>query len=356
MKKNNNNKLLMMIMKGRTFFVLAILVIFFAVKSPSFLTPNSIIAIMKHVALFGILGVGMTYVIITGGIDLSVGSVVGLVGMIAGGLIVDGLKVGGYTVYFNVPAIVVISLILGALVGLVNGVIITKFDVAPFIATLGMMNVARGLAMLRTNGATFSNIAGHEALGNTGFKLLGSSIGKVPVVVYVFALLIIIATVVLKYTSFGWHVFSVGGNPRASLLSGIKVKKVTTMVYMFSGVCAAIVGLITTSQLTAANPSSGDGWEMNAISAVVLGGTSMTGGVGSIGGTVIGAFVIGVINDGMIMIGVSEFWQKVIKGIIIVLAVIIDQYQAKLQAKIALMQAAEENKDEDIHLQYPYQK
>ena len=124
------------------------------------------------------------------------------------------------------------------------------------------------------------------------------------------------------------------------MLSGIRVNRVTTLVYMFSGACAAIVGLITTSQLTAANPSSGDGWEMNAISAVVLGGTSMAGGIGTIGGTIVGAFVIGVINDGMIMIGVSEFWQKVIKGIIIVLAVIIDQYQAKLQARIALMQAA----------------
>ena len=282
----------------------------------------------------------MTYVIITGGIDLSVGSVVGLVGMIAGGLIVDGLPVGGYTIYFNVPAIVIICIILGAFIGWINGMVITKFNVAPFIATLGMMNVARGLAMLRTNGATFSNIAGHEALGNTGFRLLGSSIGIIPVVIIVFAILAILAAVVLKFTPLGWHIFSVGGNNRASMLSGIRVNRVTTLVYMFSGACAAIVGLITTSQLTAANPSSGDGWEMNAISAVVLGGTSMAGGIGTIGGTIVGAFVIGVINDGMIMIGVSEFWQKVIKGIIIVLAVIIDQYQAKLQARIALMQAA----------------
>lgn len=339
-QNKNKNMWLMLLMKGRTVFVLALLVVFFSIKSPAFLTVNSVIAIMKHVALFGILGIGMTYVIITGGIDLSVGSVVGLVGMIAGGLIVDGLPVGGYTIYFNVPAIVIICIILGAFIGWINGMVITKFNVAPFIATLGMMNVARGLAMLRTNGATFSNIAGHEALGNTGFRLLGSSIGNIPVVIIVFAVLAILAAVVLKFTPLGWHIFSVGGNNRASMLSGIRVNRVTTLVYMFSGACAAIVGLITTSQLTAANPSSGDGWEMNAISAVVLGGTSMAGGIGTIGGTIVGAFVIGVINDGMIMIGVSEFWQKVIKGIIIVLAVIIDQYQAKLQARIALMQAA----------------
>lgn len=340
MSQKNNNKLLMKIMKGRTFFVLILLVIFFAIKSPAFLRVSSVISIVKHVSLYGILGIGMTCVIITGGIDLSVGAVVGLAGMIAGGLIVDGLPLNmlGVTVYFNVPAIIVISLILGAFIGWVNGMIITKFEVAPFIATLGMMNVARGLAMLRTNGATFSNISGKEALGNTGFNRLGSTVGIIPVVVIVFFVLAVMATVILKFTPLGWHIFSVGGNKKASLLSGIKVNRVTILVYMFSGVCAAIAGLITTAQLTAANPSSGDGWEMNAISAVVLGGTSMVGGTGTIGGTIIGAFVIGVINDGMIMIGVSNFWQMVIKGIIIVLAVIIDQFQAKIQAKIALSQ------------------
>lgn len=341
----SKNKLMMTMMKGRTLLVLILLVIFFSVKSSSFMTASSVITIMKHVSLYGILGLGMTYVIITGGIDLSVGSVVGLAGMIAGGMIVEGIELPmfGVTVYFSVLSIVVITVLMGALIGWINGTIITKFDVAPFIATLGMMNVCRGLAMLRTNGATFSNIAGKEALGNTGFNSIGRTIGKIPVVVIVFFTLAIIASLILKYTPLGWHIFSVGGNKRAALLSGIKVNKVTVLVYVFSGVCAAIAGLITTAQLTAANPSSGDGWEMNAISAVVLGGTSMAGGTGTIGGTIIGAFVIGVINDGMIIIGVSEFWQKVIKGIIIVLAVIIDQFQARMQARIALAQAAVDN-------------
>ena len=344
MKNINKNTVLMNLMRGRTFFVLLVLVIFFAAKSPAFLTVSSIISVMRHVALYGILGIGMTYVIITGGIDLSVGSVVGLTGMIAGGLIFQGLTILplGITIYFNVPTIVVISLALGAIIGLINGFIITKFDVAPFIATLGMMNVARGLAMLRSNGATYQNIAGYEELGNTGFHKIGGSLGIIPNVVLIFAAIALIASVILKFTPLGWHIFSVGGNANASRLSGVKVQKVTTLVYMFSGVCAAVVGLITSAQLTAANPSSGDGWEMNAISAVVLGGTSMSGGVGTIGGTIIGAFVIGVINDGMIMIGVSVFFQKVIKGIIIVLAVIIDQFQAKLHARMALMQQSQE--------------
>ena len=236
------------------------------------------------------------------------------------------------------PAIILISIVLGALIGMVNGLIITKCSVAPFIATLGMMYVARGAAMLRSNGATFQNIAGHEALGNTGFNSIGGSVGPIPNVVIVFAIVALFAALILRFTPLGWHILSVGGNAKASKLSGIKTDKITILVYMFSGICASIVGLITTAQLTAANPSSGDGWEMNAISAVVLGGTSMSGGVGTIGGTIIGAFVIGVINDGMIMIGVSEFWQKVIKGIIIVLAVIIDQFQARLHARMALMQ------------------
>lgn len=344
MKGSRKNQIIMTLLKGRTFFVLAILIFFFAIKSPSFLRLNSIISVVRHVSLYGILGVGMTFIIITGGIDLSVGSVVGLTGMVAGGLIYQGLTLVplGVTLYFNVPAVVAISVAMGAVVGIINGLIITKCDVAPFIATLGMMYVARGAALLRSNGATFQNIAGHEALGNTGFNNIGSSVGIIPNVVIVFAIVAIIAALILRFTPLGWHILSVGGNARASKLSGIKTDRILILVYMFSGICASIVGLITTAQLTAANPSSGEGWEMNAISAVVLGGTSMSGGVGTIGGTIIGAFVIGVINDGMIMIGVSEFWQKVIKGIIIVLAVIIDQFQGRLHARMAVMQQAGE--------------
>ena len=146
----------------------------------------------------------------------------------------------------------------------------------------------------------------------------------------------VIFSILLKQTSFGWHIFSIGGNEKAAKLSGVKVNKVKILVYMISGICAAIVGIIASSQLAASHPATGESWEMNAIAAAVLGGTSMAGGIGSIGGTVVGAFVIGVINDGMVMCGVSEFWQRVIKGVVIVLAVIIDQFQRNLQAKMAL--------------------
>ena len=334
--KKNNNQLLMTLLKGRTFIVLIILVIFFSFASSSFLQPSTLTMVAKHVALYGILALGMTFVIITGGIDLSVGSVVGLVGMLAGGLIQEGLTVGSKTIYFSVPAIIVLMLLVGCLIGLVNGLIVTKLNVAAFIATLGTMYVCRGLANLRSNGATFSKLGGFEGLGNVGLKALGTNWLGIPAGVYVFAVLAVLAAILLKRTSTGWHILAVGGNEKSARLSGIKADRVKILVYIISGFCAAWIGLINTTQLSAAHPASGDGWEMNAIAATVLGGTSMAGGSGTIVGTIVGAFVIGVINDGMTMCGVSEFWQKIIRGVVIILAVVIDQTQRNLQAKMAL--------------------
>ena len=334
--KKNNNQLMMTLLKGRTFIVLAILVVFFSFASANFLSVTTLTMVAKHVALYGILALGMTFVIITGGIDLSVGSVVGLTGMLAGGLIQEGLTIGGKTIYFSVPAIIVMMLVVGALIGLVNGLIVTKLGVAPFITTLGTMYICRGFANLRSGGATFAKISGFEALGNTGLSTLGTNFLGIPAGVYVFAVLAIISAIMLRKTAFGWHVLAVGGNEKSAKLSGIKSDKVKIIVYMISGFCAAWIGMINTAQLASAHPASGDGWEMNAIAATVLGGTSMAGGSGTILGTVVGAFVIGVINDGMTMCGVSEFWQKVIRGLVIILAVVIDQTQRNLQAKMAL--------------------
>ena len=345
-KKSNNNQLLMTLLKGRTFIVLVLLVIFFTiVKGTTFLSSSTLTMVAKHVALYGSLALGMTFVIITGGIDLSVGSVVGLVGMLAGGMIQEGitLKFAGVTLYFSVPVIIITMLVVGCIIGAVNGLIVTKLGVAPFIATLGTMYICRGFANLRSNGATFSDIKGYDGLGNTGFKILGSNIAGIPTGVYIFAVLAIISVIILKKLPFGWYVLAVGGNEKSARLSGIKADKIKIIVYMISGFCAAWVGMINTAQLSAAHPASGDGWEMNAIAATVLGGTSMSGGSGTIIGTVVGAFVIGVINDGMTMCGVSEFWQKVIRGLVIILAVVIDQTQRNLQAKMAL-QARNENK------------
>ena len=334
--KKNNNQLLMTLLKGRTFIVLILLVIFFSFASSSFLQLDTLTMVAKHVSLYGILALGMTFVILTGGIVLSVGSVVGLVGMLAGGLIQEGLTIGGKTIYFSVPAVIVLMLLFGCLVGLINGLIITKLNVAAFIATLGTMYICRGFANLRSGGATFTKIGGYEGLGNMGLKSLGSNWFGVPAGVYVFAVLAVLSAILLKRTDTGWHILAVGGNEKSARLSGIKSDRVKILVYIISGFCAAWIGLIKTAQISAAHPASGDGWEMNAIAATVLGGTSMAGGSGTIVGTIVGAFVIGVINDGMTMCGVTEFWQKIIRGLVIILAVVIDQTQRNLQAKMAL--------------------
>ncbi|HIV15732.1 MAG TPA: ABC transporter permease [Candidatus Avisuccinivibrio pullicola] len=333
----------MTLLKGRTLIVLTLLVIFFSFASESFFTSQSLLLVAKHVALYGILGIGMTYVLVTGGIDLSVGAVVGVAGMVCGYLINQGLTVFGYTIYFSVPSIVIIAIVIGIVIGAVNGIVITKFTVAPFIATLGMMYVARGIANLISNGATFPNLVGKEALGNTGFEIFGRDILGFPVAVIILILIAVIAAVILRKTPFGWHILAIGGNERAAKLSGVHVDNDKILVYMFSGACSAVVGIIATSQLVASHPMTGNTWEMNAIAAAVLGGTSLFGGVGTIVGTIIGAFIIGVISDGMVMCGVSEFWQMIIKGLVIVLAVIVDQYQRNLQARMAL-QARNENK------------
>ncbi len=344
-QKSSNNTLAMTLLKGRTFIVLIILLVFFSFTANNFLSMNTALLIGKHVALYGILAIGMTYVIITSGIDLSVGAIVGLGGMIAGGLIQNGLtlKLFGVTLYFSIPMVVLITILMGALIGVVNGFIITKFNVAPFIATLGMMYVARGLANIHSNGVTYSDLKGYEALGNQGWSFFGSRVLGIPVGLLILVILAVFFAIILKKTAFGWHIFSIGGNEKAAKLSGVKVNQVKIFVYMISGICASIVGIISSSQLAASHPATGEAWEMNAIAAAVLGGTSMAGGIGTIGGTIVGAFVIGVINDGMVMCGVSEFWQMVIKGMVIVLAVIIDQFQRNMQAKMAL-QARNENK------------
>ena len=346
-QKTGNNQLGMTLLKGRTFFVLILLLIFFSITANNFLSASSLLTVARHVALYGILAIGMTYVIITGGIDLSVGSIVGFSGMIAGGLIEQGLtlKMFGVTLYFSVPMVVLLTVLLGAALGAINGIVITKCKVAPFIATLGTMYIWRGFANIRSDGATFSKLSGNEGLGNTGFEFFGRNLAgtPIPVGVIILAVIAVVAGIVLTKTPFGWHVLSVGGNERASQLSGIKVDRIKIWVYTFSGFCSAIVGIIATSQLVSAHPKTGDSWEMNAIAAAVLGGTSMAGGVGNILGTVVGAFVIGVINDGMTMCGVTEFWQQIIRGLVIIIAVIIDQVQRNMQAKMAL-QARNENK------------
>jgi erythritol transport system permease protein len=330
------------LMKLRTFIALFAVLIFFALAAPNFLSTANLILMSKHVALNAFLAMGMTFVIVTGGIDLSVGSIVGLCGMVAGGLILYGLDLRiGYTVFFNVYEVMAITLLVGILVGAINGLLITWLNVAPFIATLGTLYVARGLALLSSDGGTFPNLVGKPEFGTTGYDVLGSGrLLGLPVSIWILIVLALGAAYLARCTPLGRHIFAVGGNERAAGLSGIRVSRVKMFVYMFSGFCAAIVGLIVSSELMASHPATGESFELNAIAAAVLGGTSMSGGRGTIGGTIIGAFVIGILSDGLVMMGVSEFWQMVIKGLVIIIAVVVDQAQRRLQQRVALRQMA----------------
>ncbi|MBB2971721.1 ABC transporter permease [Mesorhizobium sp. RMAD-H1] len=338
----NSASMLMMLLHLRTFIALFAVIIFFSFAAPNFLSTANLVIMSKHVALNAFLAIGMTFVIITGGIDLSVGSIVGLSGMVAGGLILNGLDLGiGYTVYFNVIEIILITLALGILIGAVNGLLITRLNVAPFIATLGTLYVARGLALLSSDGRTFPNLVGNPELGTTGFPILGSgTLLGMPISIWLLIVVGLGAAYLAQRTPLGRQIYAVGGNERAAALSGVRVNRVKMFVYMFSGFCAAIVGLIISSELVAAHPATGETFELNAIAAAVLGGTSMSGGRGRIGGTIVGAFVIGILSDGLVMMGVSSFWQIVIKGLVIIAAVVVDQFQRRMQQRIALQQQA----------------
>lgn len=322
----------------RALIVLAILIVVFSALSPAFLTTGNLTILIKHVAINAILAIGMTFVILSGGIDLSVGSVAGLAGIIGGGLIHHGLVLRslGVVVYPNAWLAIAVALVAGALVGAVNGVLISRLRVAPFIATLGTLYVARGAALLISDGATFPNLAGSPDLNNTGFLWLGSgTLLGLPVPIWLMLGFAGIGVLLAERTPFGRRVYAVGGNERAAELSGVRVPQIKFAVYVLSGVCAAMVGLIIAAQLASAHPATGETFELNAIAAVVLGGTSLMGGRGSVGGTIIGAFVIGVLADGLILLGVSEFWQIVIKGLVIVLAVILDQMQQRYMRRAA---------------------
>lgn len=333
---------LLTLMKLRTFIALIAVLVFFSIAAPNFLSAANLILMAKHVALNAFLAMGMTFVIITGGIDLSVGSIVGLCGMVAGYLVLNGIDLHiGYTIYFNVFEIALITLAVGILIGAVNGLLITRLNVAPFIATLGVLYVARGLALLSSDGRTFPNLVGKPELGTTGFGFLGAGrLVGLPVSIWILIVVALGAAYLARYTPLGRHIFAVGGNERAARISGVRVNMVKMFVYMFSGFCAAIVGLIISSELMASHPATGESFELNAIAAAVLGGTSMSGGRGTIGGTIVGAFVIGILSDGLVMMGVSSFWQMVIKGLVIIVAVVVDQAQRRLQQRVTLMQMA----------------
>ncbi|WP_438765836.1 ABC transporter permease [Kushneria sp. TE3] len=325
------------LLEGRAFFALIAIVIIFSMLSPVYFSTSNFLTMSSHVAIFGLLSIGMLLVILTGGIDLSVGSTMGLCGVMAG-FLMQGVSIDafGATFYPPVWAVVVLTCVLGAFVGMINGVLVSIFKVPAFVATLGTLYVARGVALLMTDGLTYNNLGGNPEFGNTGFDWLGfNRLFSVPVGVLIFAAVAIACMFALNRTPFGRWVYATGGNARAAELSGVPVRRVQVWVYVLSGVCAAIAGLVLSSQLTSAGPTAGTTYELTAIAGVVIGGAALTGGRGNVRGTLLGAFVIGFLSDGLVIIGVSSYWQTVFMGAVIVLAVLLNSIQYKPRKKRA---------------------
>lgn len=318
-----------LLLEGRAFLALIVIIAVFSYLSPNYFTVSNFLIMASHVAIYGILAIGMLLVILNGGIDLSVGSILALSGVMAGAMMQGiELQFAGVILYPPVWAVVVLTLALGGLIGAVNGILVAWFRVPAFVATLGVMYVARGIALLKTNGLTYNNLSGRPELGNTGFDWLGfNRLAGIPISVIVLAVLALLTGLMLSRSSFGRWLYASGGNERAADLSGVPVKRVKITVYTLSGILSAIAGLVLSSQLTSAGPTAGTTYELTAIAAVVIGGAALTGGRGTVRGTMLGAFVIGFLSDGLVIIGVSSYWQTVFTGAVIVLAVLMNSIQ-----------------------------
>lgn len=291
---------------------LLILIVIVSILNPSFLAPLNILNLLRQVAINALIAYGMTFVILTGGIDLSVGSILALSSALMAGMIVSGMD----------PILaVLIGCILGALMGMVNGLLVTKGKMAPFIATLATMTIFRGLTLVYTEGNPITGLG-----DNYLFQLFGRGyfLG-IPVPAVTMMVSFAVLWVILHKTPFGRQTYAIGGNEKAALITGIKVPRVKVMIYSLAGLLAALAGAILTSRLNSAQPTAGTSYELDAIAAVVLGGTSLSGGRGRIFGTLIGALIIGTLNNGLNLLGVSSFYQMVVKGIVILIAVLIDR-------------------------------
>ncbi len=284
-----------------------------AFAKPTFLTVPNLVNVIRQISINGILAVGVTFVLLTGGVDLSLGSLVALSGVTAASLCQPDSPV-------ILP--VLTGVLTGAACGAVNGLVVAKGKVAPFIVTLGMMTVARGLALVISGGRPVSNLS-------PGFTRLGGDVAGVPIPVLVLATVALVSFVCLNNLRFGRHLFAVGGNEKAARASGINVDAVKVVAYTVCGALAGVAGVVLAARITTGQPNAGVGYELDAIAAVVIGGTSLSGGVGGVGGTILGALLMGVINNGLDLLNVSSYYQAIVKGLIIVGAVWLDRNRGR---------------------------
>lgn len=301
-------------------FVFFLLCLILSFASPYFLKEKNIMNVLRQTSINGLLSIGMTFVILTGGIDLSVGSILAFSAIVAASFSSATFSALGGHVYSPLVSYSV-SLLAGLILGLVNGTIIAKWRVAPFVVTLGMLSMARGLTYIYNDGMPIPNI-------DKSFLPVGQGMFySLPVPVIIFVAVFALAWIVLYRTRFGRYIYAVGGNEKSAKLSGVNTRWIILSVYGICGVLAALGGLILTARTTAGLPQAGVNYELDAIAAVVIGGTSLNGGQGTLTGTFFGALIMGVINNGLDLLGVSSYFQQLIKGAIIILAVLLDSFQ-----------------------------
>lgn len=286
-----------------------------SIISPQFLTLSNWTIIFTQVSINALLAFGVTFVIITGGIDLSLGSVVAVAGVFTASM--------AHPNDFPLIIPIVCGLLVGLIIGAFNGFVVTKTKIAPFIVTLGTMTIARGLALIYSKGRPISNLS-------DSFEFIGGGVVfGVPFPIIILVVVFIICNILLKKTILGRYIFAIGGNEQAARASGININKIKMTVYMISGLLAGLAGILLTARVTTGQPNTGAGFELDAIAAAVIGGTSTKGGIGSIGGTLIGALLIGVINNGLDLMNVTSYYQQVVMGSIIIGAVVLDSWNTQ---------------------------
>lgn len=309
----------------QSLIALILMIAVMSLLKPQFRTMENGWNILRQISVNACLSIGMTLVILTGGIDLSVGSILALTGAVTAGLLKNGIEIPQYNtlIQFTLHGALVSGLLVGLLLGLFNGLTITRFRIPPFVATLGMLSIARGLTELWTRGHPITGLG--ERFAAIG---MGTYLG-IPMPVWISGILVLVFVAISRRTRFGRHVYAVGGNELAARLSGLHVNRIKLAVYALAGTLSAVAGMIATSRQDSAVPIAGVGYELDSIAAVVIGGTSLSGGRGSILGTVLGCLIIGVLNNGLFFLNVSPFWQKVVKGFVILIAVAIDKMTAR---------------------------
>lgn len=292
---------------------LLLLCLFLSIFTESFLTVSNLVNILRQVSVIGLISIGMTFVIITAGIDLSVGSLIAFSGVVAASFATSE------SIFFAV----LLGLLAGLILGFVNGFVVAQWRVASFIVTLGMMTIGRGLTFIYSDGQPVSGLSStYLTIGQSNFLGL-------PVPVWILLVVYLFCHLLLYKTRLGRHIYAVGGNPQAATFSGINVKRVKIFVYSLSGLLAGLAGVVLSSRVSAGLPQAGSTYELDAIAAVVIGGTSLAGGRGVLWGTMIGVLIMGVVSNGLDLMGVSSYFQQIVKGIIIVLAVLLDSKRSE---------------------------